>query len=45
MKLRRLITFLILLIIIILGVFFGVEKYIFPIKYEDYVMKYSEEYN
>ena len=45
MKLRRLITFLILLIIIILGVFFGVEKYIFTIKYEDYIMKYSEEYN
>ena len=45
MKFRRLITFLILLVIIILGVGFGIEKYAFPIKYEEYVTKYSEEYN
>lgn len=45
MKLRRLIVSLILIVIIFLGALVGIKKYIFPLKYNDLVVKYAEEYD
>lgn len=45
MKFKKTITFLIIVIIIYFGAIFIMKNHLFPIKYESYVEKYSEEYN
>lgn len=45
MKLKKVITFLIVILIIYFTTIFMVKKYVFPMKYKSYVEKYSEEYN
>lgn len=45
MRLRRLVVSLTLIVIIFLGAIVGIKKYIFPLKYNDLVVKYAEEYD
>jgi len=45
MRFKKIITFLIIILIIYFGAIFIMKKYFFPIKHESYVEKYSEEYN
>ena len=45
MNLKRFILFLLILIIVSIGVKYGLKKYVFPYEYKEYVEKYSSEYN
>jgi len=45
MKYKKVIIFLITILIVYFSVIFCMKNYLLPIKYESYVEKYSEEYN
>lgn len=45
MNLRKIIIVLLGILIIFIGVRYGVKKYVFPYKYSDHIEKYSEEYD
>lgn len=45
MNLKKIIAFLIIAIILFLGGQYAVKKYVFPYKYQEYIEKYSEEYD
>lgn len=45
MDLKRFIILLLAILIVFVGIKYGVKKYIFPYEYKEYVDKYSLEYN
>lgn len=45
MNLKKIIAFLLLVLVTFLGIQYGMKKYIYPYKYAEYVEKYSDEYN
>ncbi|AYE35401.1 lytic transglycosylase domain-containing protein [Clostridium septicum] len=45
MKFKRIIIFLLTIVIIYIAVIFSMKQYIFPYKYTEYVDKYSKEYD
>lgn len=45
MKLKKIIIFLVIILVIYFTTIFALKKYVFPIKYKSNVEKYSEEYN
>lgn len=45
MNLKKIIAFLLLVLVAFLGVQHGLKKYMYPYKYSEYVEKYSSEYN
>lgn len=45
MNLKKIIIWLLLILILLIGATVSIKKYVFPYKYKEYVDKYSEEYN
>ena len=45
MSFKKIVIFLLVVLVVILGGNYIVKKYIFPIKYEEYVTKYAEEFD
>lgn len=44
MKFKRILTVLIILLVAYFAFMFGMKKYVYPYKYEEYINKYSDEY-
>lgn len=44
MQFKKILVFLLIVLIVVLGGNYIVKNYIFPIKYEEYVIKYAEEF-
>ncbi|MGG7097703.1 lytic transglycosylase domain-containing protein [Clostridium sardiniense] len=45
MKFKKVIIWLIIIVVALLGIKFGVKKYAFPYKHKEVIDKYSKEYN